>query len=277
MLHIMNSKSCLYIWGAHHILLLAAYLAHRYKLVSAVNSNIGEITYAQPYYITRKLFTALASILVSYVVIGRWLLGWRIYNWWAEALFVLITLALGHITFIAAYNTDQFTDNYTRLRRLYKKFTVIFIASFYVRLLLALLSLFSFSTSFSNSILPDIRYNDLYLFKNYYLSYSDAKGIVIAKRIFIFSKDISTLKIFTQSLCNFHGYDFTGDDAYIPFPFSTRTSYDVTVFTNPVQKKGYLNFTIDSSGRLKTTGFIYATTDAAIDATYMSCGTVYTK
>lgn len=273
----MNNGNFLYIWLAHHILFIAAMVLRRFRPIDAVTLADGELVYTPLYYYARKAFTILATVLVVYMVV-RLGSGWRLHNWWTEGIVVLCTLTLGHITFLMPRYPADFTDAYKRRAHIYIPFVVLFFTSFYVRLVLAVLSMFSYSGAFADRILPDVRGNDLHLLGNYYLCVSGAEGILVEQKVFLFSRNVSDLMTFRRSMCNFDAYDFRdADDLSVPFPYVQRMPGMVRVVTNPTQKKAYIEVTEDSSGGLRMSAYVYGMTDIEIQPAYMPCGIIHVK
>ncbi|MCW3123108.1 MAG: hypothetical protein JWQ38_2600 [Flavipsychrobacter sp.] len=256
----------LYLWLAYHLVFILAFVVRGQRWPATDDL----------YYPARKLFMILGAVVVLYVVSIKWIAGWRIDNWWAEALPVFFTFCLGHIVFIIGPRGGV-KDIYSRYRRQYVGVAAGYIVLFYARLLLAVLSGFSYNVHASASFLPDVRTNDLHLFRNYYLSSSERKGIVLEKKMFIFSKDIGDRHRLAGSMCSFHNYDLAGDGSADPFPYVARSDSEVQLQLTPAHRRmGYVSFRM-AGDSLEVTGYRAVFDTAATTLQYEQCGVYRAK
>ena len=256
----------LYLWLAYHVVFILAFVVRgqRWPVITDL------------YYPACKLFRILGALVVLYIVFIKWIAGWRIDSWWAEALLVFFTFCLGHIVFIVG-PPGGVRDVYSRYRRQYVGVAAGYIMLFYVRLLLAVLSGFSYNVRASASFLPDVRTHDLHLFRNYYLSSSESKDIVLEKKVFIFSEDIADRRRVWGSMCNFRNYDLAEDSSADPFPYVARTDSEVQLQLTPAHRRmGYVSFRM-AEDSLEVTGYKAVFDTAATTLQYEQCGVYRVK
>ncbi len=253
-----NIPQYIYVWAAYHVILISAFIIRYRANINAVSDIDNYAGFTKLFYYSQKIFRVLATSVIMYLIIFKWGFKWQFDDWWLEALLVFITFCSGHLIFIAIKSPPKVL----KFRKLYIVISIAFIASFYIRLVLAIIGGYSMNPQSIAYFLPDIRQGDAHIFDNYYLGYSEIKDIVIEKKVFLFRKDLVYGKDLSPIICYPKIYSFTQSDESsidIPFPFVVRTADSVCILVNPAHdpQNGKIVFKRGASGELSVSGYQY--------------------